>query len=317
MSKQSRRRRARRERTVVSTHSESFIKQTGQKTPVTHRSKRQGTMATWICTPFGILMPGLRPEHTFDKTTDPRTLQVRCREKDYIDRFRELYCPDLGEANHFPHQDYPWKAYVTPDALATAVARMILDTDSEIFKPLAEGPKGLKNKAKAARLHSCYSAFWSTHLTYGDGTSSFDLKASGGISHTTGPERCSRFGHWFTYGKPTCQDCGEVKPDTWKAGDRVYPSGTAPQTVKPTFPGGVYVERSWGLGGAEAGTVGEGWEDDPDDLQAVLVAAVGAEEVSNPLLAEESGPAGRVCAACYAEPGKHKVNCFLYGIGSP
>jgi hypothetical protein len=27
-----------------------------------------GSMALWVCAPFGILMPALRPPHTYDRT---------------------------------------------------------------------------------------------------------------------------------------------------------------------------------------------------------------------------------------------------------
>jgi hypothetical protein len=158
---------------------------------------------------------------------------VRCRERVYLDRFRELYCPELGESLHF-HHDYPWKAYVTREALAAAVGRMVLDIDAQKFKPLTHGPKGLHGKEEG-NLHSCYSSFWSTHLRYGDGTSSFDVRtvypaadskwrtfdeflnrdlSSTGDGVATVPEggdRCSHLGHWWVDGKSACQECGQPK----------------------------------------------------------------------------------------------------------
>lgn len=212
--------------------------------------KKVGTMALWVCTPFGILMPGLRPAHTYDAAADNRDLQVRAREKDYLDRFREMYCPELGESLHFD-QDYPWKAYVTREDLARAMARMVLDTDSEVFKPLVDREKGLKSKL-AGKLHACYNAMWATHLRYGDGTSSYDMPFSkypakagswkpadwplDGLTTSSIPqapaytplyadrERCARDGHWFTMDEDQCSDCGAPRPSSWRSGDApVFP----------------------------------------------------------------------------------------------
>jgi hypothetical protein len=126
----------------------------------------------WVCTPFGILMPALRPAETIEPGDD-RTLQVRARHREYLDTFRERYCPELGESLHFAEHDYPWKAYVTPEALATAMARMTLSIDYEKFKPEAE--RGGLPDHLADELHSCYNEMWAVQLRYGDGTSVYDL----------------------------------------------------------------------------------------------------------------------------------------------
>lgn len=260
----------------------------GKQDDTGYHIKHIGTMALWIATPFGVLMPGTRPPHTYDTEADDRSLQVRTRDKDYIDRFRELYCPELGEANHFPGHDYPWKAYVSPEKLALAVARMVLDTDSEVFKPLAEGPKGLKDKTKARRLHDNYGSWWSSHLTCSDGTSSWDGtgasgKGTGGNWKSTGAlsgslplkesktvraKRCEEWGHWFSTDSSRCWDCSTLKPAGWKLGDNpIYPkkksSVLAPKNVRvveeegsgvvtPVFPPGITPDNlptvSYGMG---------------------------------------------------------------------
>lgn len=212
--------------------------------------KRVGTMALWIMTPFGVLMPALRPVHTYNPAEDARDLQVRGRERAYLDRFREMYCPELGESLHFPNQDYPWKAYVSRDDLARATARMVLEIDSEVFKPLTDKQRGVGDPRLASRLHSFYNSVWSSHLHYGDGTSSYNgggkwassmpgkggsqgSKGNGGTSGATefwngtgsrNPERCKTQGHWFSSIQRTCLDCGAPKPENWREGDDpVYP----------------------------------------------------------------------------------------------
>jgi hypothetical protein len=165
----------------------------------------------WICTPFGILMPALRPPRTIKKG-DKRTLQVRTRERAYLDTFRERYCPTLGKTMHFPNHDYPWKAYVTPKDLAVATAHMALAIDYEKFKPESTGGSkhGLADTKLANNLHDCYSAMWGTQLRYGDGTSSWDTYSWNGKPD---PKRCKTMGHWFgTTGDKPCVDCGK-KPD--------------------------------------------------------------------------------------------------------
>lgn len=291
-----------------------------KKYPMGYVPKHVGTMALWIATPFGVLMPGTRPPHTYDAKTDDRSIQVRTREKGYLDRFRELYCPELGVANHFPNHDYPWKAYVTKEALAIAVARMVLDTDSEVFKPLTSGPKGLKDKKVEGNLHATYSSWWSTHLRNGDGTSSYDKHYTPSTFTVAGPQRCVAFGHWFTPAKDKCVDCNEPKPEGWSWGDpKVFP----PKDWKPE-------PLSWGLGGAEhAGTTPlssvQPWEygqqqepgdgTDYDDLHYGLIGSSYAEmadqdEAFAKALAEYDPNTG-TCPECQGENGEHSGACSI------
>lgn len=165
----------------------------------------------WICTPFGILMPALRPPHTVPKG-DKRLLQVRARERAYLDTFRDRYCSDLGKTQHFPNHDYPWKAYVSHRDLAMAVAEMTLDIDYEKFKPTTETKRGLKSKELAKRLHNCYSSMWSVQVTHGDGT--------GGWSSYSSKSVCERDGHFYTAQGKMCTDCKRPRPRKLKLGTK-------------------------------------------------------------------------------------------------
>ena len=190
----------------------------------TWKDPRVGDMALWIMTPFGILMPSRRPADLVAEGDD-RTLQVRARHQEYLDKFREVFCPELGESEHHPDQDYPWKAAVSPDDLARAVSRMVLEIDSEKFKPLAEDSKYALPGKLGRDLHSQYNAMWSTHLKYGDGTSSYDHKSwSGSGAQETGIALCRRWGHWWPVNAKVCRDCGEPNPS--------YPE-QGPTGVKP------------------------------------------------------------------------------------
>lgn len=201
----------------------------------------------WIMTPFGILMPALRPvEHTPEG--DDRAIQVRTRQKAYLDIFRERYCPELGESINFPDQDYQWKAYCTHQQLADAMARLMLDIDYKKFKPECDrrvkrqvgkskkdGTPIVKWVSKwglpwklASELHSCYTTLWGVQLKYGDGTSVYDVNWSTGdhfrakvTKGTKGtkpqPQMCKGGQHylprnWQEAGltdDKTCYDCGQ------------------------------------------------------------------------------------------------------------
>jgi hypothetical protein len=215
----------------------------------------------WICTPFGILMPALRPAK-YCPADDPRKIQVRTRERAYLDIFRERYCPELGESLHFPQQDYQWKAYCTHEQLAQAMANLMLDIDFVKFKPettcYANNPKsrwGLPRDL-ANRLHGCYNSLWGTMLSFGDKTSNYDSlsKWSGTsaykmgrtrryyiaplpVNHKPSPGLCNSHGktpeHWFPGDATnTCADCGHVR----KPGDADYPVKSA-QASAETFLG--------------------------------------------------------------------------------
>lgn len=198
-------------------------------------AKHYGDMATWICTPFGIFYPAVRPAATIAEG-DPRTMQVRARRSEYLDALRQHFCPELGPNEHNPagrKMDYPWRAYVAPVDLARAMAAIILAHDSEVFKPLAESSKyALPDRKQRSALHGVYNGMWSRQLDVSDGTSSYDHpkgKGTYGSSTYSSPQRCRTLNHWYPRGKAKCVDCGKPKPkgqkgtsSPWVKGDGKY-----------------------------------------------------------------------------------------------
>ena len=181
------------------------------------RMSREGTMASWIALPFGIFYPAVRPPRTI-KSGDAQTLQVRTRRREYLDALRQ-WCPELGEPQHNPAghaMDYPWRSYIRPEDFALAVARIILAHDSEVFKPLTDGPCGLQDRKLASELHGAYNAMWGVQLDrLSDGTSSYD-KWSGAAGHVVTPpdpdapvKLCREHGHQVRRGAGVrvCVDC--------------------------------------------------------------------------------------------------------------
>lgn len=106
----------------------------------------------WICTPFGLLMPSLRPVHTVP-AGDDRLIQVRTRRRVDLTRFRDLYLPELGEIIEIPNSDYEYRAYCTHEQLAAAVAKIAMDIDFVKFKPTTD-------RFQDHQLHSAYNAMW-------------------------------------------------------------------------------------------------------------------------------------------------------------
>lgn len=92
-----------------------------------------GSMATWLFCPFGLIMPSAVPAKVAEKLAPKLdcgaedVLQVRARDAAHLDRFRELYCPQLSETELTPKFDYDCRAYASRDDVALAVARIILD----------------------------------------------------------------------------------------------------------------------------------------------------------------------------------------------
>lgn len=159
------------------------------------------------------------------KTTpegDTRTMVVRSRRAEWIDAFREKFCPELGETLHLTGKDYQYRAYADPDKLAIAVARAVLSIDYHNFKSATETAKhGLKDAKLRHSLHSAYSSIWNTLLDAGDGTSVYDWKSS-----FKGIEVCRRWGHEWKANAKTCTDCKAKNPSFPKAGPKgVFPKG--------------------------------------------------------------------------------------------
>jgi hypothetical protein len=207
-----------------------------------YKDPRVGTMALWIETPFGPLYPCIRPPKTIAEG-DVQTLQIRARRREYLDKFRERWCPDAGpvltgeevtaKAGKPGHRtDYPYRCYVSPEQFSAAMTMMIFAIDSEKFKPLVDGPEGLGDPALASKLHSVYTRTWSTQLDLSDGTSSYDWHGQGGYGGyysgnaadvpvvTSKPDsgapnaECRKSGHYFSHkldsGHYECCDCPAV-----------------------------------------------------------------------------------------------------------
>jgi hypothetical protein len=197
---------------------------TTTKSKTARPAKMQGSMASWLVFPFGIFYPSIRPAHTYDVAADPRSLQVRARRSQYLDALR-VWCPELGPNVHNPAgrlMDYPWRCYIEPGHFAQAVGKLVMATDSEVMKPLTEGPAGLADPVLARELHNCLTAMWSEQLRLSDGTSSYDAPTWSGQGTPPDPkatELCRTQGHWFGVWrggigkarKRTCGDCGATE----------------------------------------------------------------------------------------------------------
>lgn len=110
----------------------------------------------WVCTSFGILMPGLRPPHTVEPG-DTKVLQVRARRKKDLEILRDKYMGDtLGEIFSLPHTDYEWRAYSTLEDWGKALAQIAMDIDYVKFKETAE------TKFHDKDLHDAYMSMWGT-----------------------------------------------------------------------------------------------------------------------------------------------------------
>lgn len=109
----------------------------------------------WLCTPFGMFMPALRPPKTVP-AGDDRLLQIRARRIVDLQRLKSEYLPELGEVIQLPHTDYEYRAYCTHEQWAAALAKMAMDIDYVKFKEQAEKKYG------DHKLHSVYTAMWGT-----------------------------------------------------------------------------------------------------------------------------------------------------------
>ena len=308
------------------TQAPAATKAVAAKPAVKYRQKHEGTMALWIMTPFGILMPSAKPKHLIRKG-DKRTLQVRARERAYLDQFRVQYCPELGKAVHFPTHDYPWKAYVTPEDLAKGVARMCLDIDSEVFKPLAERG-GLPPKL-GKRLHDCYTSLWSTQLRYGDGTSSYDkwgtsTWVSDPKTHKPDPKQCKRLGHYWPKGRNKCIDCKAPRPAGIKGVGVSDPkTGDVHTQAEPVKPSYDYTSGGYYKGGSSLSTWDAGtqtWNKGPASSPAEPnynyepctecdKGFITADELWVPHQEYCSRADKELCPECFNEP--HELGCIL------
>lgn len=114
----------------------------------------------WVCTSWGVLMPGLRPEGTVTEGDD-KVLQVRARRKKDLEILRDKYMKDdLGEIFSLPHTDYEWRAYCTLESWGVALGKIGADIDYVKFKETAE------KVYNDHELHSLYLSMWSTIFSH-------------------------------------------------------------------------------------------------------------------------------------------------------
>lgn len=181
----------------------------------------------WVMTPFGILMPALRPPDTVPEG-DVQTLQIRTRRRKDLEILRDEYMGEaLGEIIHTPTFDYNYRAYCTPQAFSDALGKMTHAIDYERFKPTTEA------KYKDAELHSVYNSIWGTVTRLGEPWEGLKFKGTSGssVGSTVGSTVSRNAGWgWPKYGfedeplpvtKPDpkwiCATCGssEVSVECW------------------------------------------------------------------------------------------------------
>lgn len=80
-------------------------------------------------------------------------LSVRARIEGDLDRLRKMYAPKLGPTVILPNRDYPYRAYITKEALAEAMVRLSLDIDYGNFKNMVTQVFGHLR-------HDLYSKVW-------------------------------------------------------------------------------------------------------------------------------------------------------------
>jgi hypothetical protein len=170
----------------------------------------------WVCTSWGVLMPGLRPDGTIPEGDD-KVLQVRARRKKDLVMLKDKFMgEELGEIFSMPHTDYEWRAYCTLEAWGKALAQIGMDIDYVKFKETAE------KKYNDHELHSLYLSMWSTifsHLSLQSHQDDYWSWSGAGIHGTVG-----KYG--TTYGGTGSFSTGrkgkKVKGKNRSAGNRSY-----------------------------------------------------------------------------------------------
>jgi hypothetical protein len=121
----------------------------------------------WVCAPFGILMPAIRPPHTVAEG-DQCTLQIRARRRAWLQVLKDQYMGSrLGEIIHTPEMDYEFRAYCRPDDFAVVLAKITLEIDFEKFKPAVYD--SALSRREQDELHALYNSMWGTIFRYGQG----------------------------------------------------------------------------------------------------------------------------------------------------
>jgi len=107
----------------------------------------------WIMAPWGAIMPSLRYPKDIAEGDD-REIQVRARRVQDIDRFRSMYCPELGPNVIGDGTDYEVRAFCTHAQLGAGLAKMALDINYQSFKSQSE------KVWHDAKLHTAYVRIW-------------------------------------------------------------------------------------------------------------------------------------------------------------
>lgn len=81
-------------------------------------------------------------------------LSVRARVEGDVDALRTAYAPELGPTVRLEGRDYPYRAYITKEAFAKVMVRVVLDLDYDSFKSMVAREQG------TLRAH-LYSQVWS------------------------------------------------------------------------------------------------------------------------------------------------------------
>lgn len=123
----------------------------------------------WIMTHFGILMPSLRPEDTYNARRDTRHIQIRARRARELDYLRENYAPFIGETVFIGDTDYQFRAYCTHEQLAEIMGMLAREIDYVKFKPTTD-------RHGDTVLHRVYNSIWCVVLEAWPGGSSYDFK---------------------------------------------------------------------------------------------------------------------------------------------
>lgn len=84
-------------------------------------------------------------------------ITVRARARGDLDRFRELYAPELGVTVATPHRDYPYRAVITHEGLARALSASARDIDYPNFKSMVLAEQGA---ARERHYHDVWSVMF-------------------------------------------------------------------------------------------------------------------------------------------------------------
>lgn len=102
----------------------------------------------WVFTTTGF--------YSINRTPDGERLQLRARVREDLDKFRERYCPSLGETLEIEGTDYPFRAEVDERFLSAALVVAVTDIDYHNFKRAVED----KSLERANAYRDVWSALY-------------------------------------------------------------------------------------------------------------------------------------------------------------